>query len=139
MTNTIKGPPIRLLIAGVALMAIFGTLAASEAPTASAATNVHTATLKGSAAFPAVTGKAKFSVDNGIRQLEAQIEDANALAGTNVRFRVDGALVGTAKVNSLGTARINKSGSVVPAVHTGSTIRVRRASNGALVASGTFN
>jgi len=121
---------------------IIGILAAAAliaVPTATAATNVHTATLKGSAAFPAVTGKAKFSVDNGIRQLEAQIEDANALTGTNVRFRVDGALVGTAKVNSLGTARINKSGSVVPAVHTGSTIRVRRASNGALVASGTFN
>ena len=95
--------------------------------------------LKGSAAFPAVTGKAEFSVDDGIRQLEAEIENAKPLAGTNVRFRVDGALVGTAKVNSLGTARINKSGSVVPAVHTGSTIRVRRASNGALVAAGTFN
>ena len=121
---------------------IVGVLAAAAlvaVPTAGAATNVHTATLKGSASFPAVTGKAKFSVDNGIRQLEAQIENAKRLAGTNVRFRVDGVLVGTAKVSSLGTARINKSGSVVPAVHTGSTIRVRRASNGALVASGRFS
>ena len=121
---------------------ILGVLAAAAlvgVPTAGAATNVHTATLKGSAAFPAVTGSAKFSVDNGVRQLEAEIQHAKPLAGTNVRFRVDGVLVGTAKVSALGTARINKSGSVVPAVHTGSTIRVRRASNGALVASGTFN
>jgi hypothetical protein len=56
-----------------------------------------------------------------------------------VRFRVDGVLVGTAKVSSLGIARINKSGSVVPAVHTGSTIRVRRTSNNVLVAAGRFN
>jgi hypothetical protein len=139
MTNTIKGPSIRLLIAAVAAMAIFGTLAASEAPTASAATNVHTAKLKGSASFPAVTGKAKFQVDDGIRELEAQIENADRLAGTRVKFRVDGVLVGTKTVNSFGTARIRRTGSAVPAVHTGSTIRVRRASNGVLVASGRFN
>jgi hypothetical protein len=123
----------------ITILGVLAAVALVAVPTAGAATNVHTATLKGSAAFPAVTGSAKFSVDNGIRQLEAEIEHAKPLAGTNVRFRVDGVLVGTAKVNALGTARINKSGSAVPAVHTGSTIRVRRASNGALVASGTFN
>jgi hypothetical protein len=99
---------------------------------------IYTATLKGSASFPAVTGKAKFQRDNGIKELEAQIENAKWLAGQRVRFRVNGQLVGSATVNSLGTARIRRSGDVVPAVPTGSTIRVRKL-NGVLVASGTFS
>ncbi len=121
---------------------ILGVLAAAAlvaVPTAGAATNVHTATLKGSAAFPAVTGSAKFSIDNGVRQLEAEIQHAQPLAGTNVRIRVKGVLVGTVKVSSLGRARLNRSGAGVPAVTTGSAIGVRRASNNALVASGRFN
>jgi hypothetical protein len=60
-----------------------------------------------------------------------------ALAGTEVRFRVDGMTVGTATVNSVGTARINKSRGDIPVVSKGSTIRVRRLT-GVLVASGTF-
>jgi hypothetical protein len=48
------------------------TLSPVAVPTASAATNVHTATLKGSAAFPAVNGKAKFQRDDGVRELEAR-------------------------------------------------------------------
>jgi hypothetical protein len=121
-------------------IATIGTLAALAlvgAP-ANAATNVHQATLKGSQQFPAVTGSAKFSVDDGVRQLEAEVQHAKAIAGTKVRFRVDGTLVGTATVNSLGTARIDKSGGGIPAVTKGSTIRVRRL-NGALVASGVFS
>ena len=109
------------------------------APFAQAATNVHEATLTGSAAFPAVDGKAKFGVDNGVRELEVQIEDANALIGKRLNIRVDGVFVGSTTVNSLGDARLRKSGSAVPAVHTGSRIAVRRASTGTLVASGTFN
>src|SRR5262245_38001340 len=116
-------------LAAVALVAV---------PAASAATNVHRATLNGSAAFPAVSGKAKFSVDDGIRQLEAQIEDANALAGTKVSFVVNGKTVGSKTVSALGNARINRSGAAVPSVSAGSTIRVRTPS-GALVASGIFS
>jgi hypothetical protein len=122
-------------------MTIVGALAALAlvaVPAASAKTNVHTATLKGSAAFPAVNGKAKFQVDDGIRQLEAQIEDAKPLAGTTVRFRVNGKLIGSATVNSLGTARLRRAGAAVPSVSAGSTIRVRRPS-GVLVASGRFS
>ena len=73
-----------------------------------------------------------------MRQLEAQIENAHALAGKNVRFRVNGKLVGTARVNPMGTARVNRSGNVVPVVSAGSTIRVRTLS-GNLVASGRFS
>ena len=120
---------------------IIGILAAAAlvaVPTASAATNVHTATLKGSASFPAVNGKAKFQRDDGIRELEAQIEDAKRLAGQRVRFRVNGQLVGSATVNSIGTARLRRTGDAVPAVSTGSTIRVRKL-NDVLVASGRFS
>jgi len=125
-------PRITLTIIGV-----LAALALVAAP-ATAATNVHQATLKGSPAFPAVTGSAKFSVDNGVRQLEAEVQHARSLAGTKVRFRVDGVIVGTATVSPVGTARINKAGRSIPAVSKGSTIRVRRLT-GALVASGTFS
>jgi hypothetical protein len=59
------------------------------------------------------------------------------LAGTKARIRVDRMTMGTATVNSVGTARINRSGGGIPAVSKGSTIRVRRLT-GVLVASGTF-
>jgi len=108
------------------------------APFAQSATNVHTATLSGSAAFPAVNGKAKFGVDDGVRQLEVQIEDANALKGQRLNIRVDGVFVGSAVVDQFGNARLRKSGSTIPAVHTGSKIVVRQAGTGTLVASGTF-
>jgi hypothetical protein len=121
----------------IAVIGVLAALALIAVP-ANAATNVHQATLKGSPAFPAATGSAKFSVDNGVRQLEAEVQHVKSLAGTKVRFQVKGISVGTATVNSVGTARINKSGSSIPAVSKGSTIRVRRLS-GALVASGTFS
>ena len=121
----------------ITIIGILAALAIAAAPT-SAATNIHQATLKGSPGFPAVTGSAKFSVDDGVRQLEAEIQHAKVLAGKQVRFRVDGQLVGTTTVNPLGRARINKSGNVVPPVSAGSTIRVRNL-NGTLVASGRFS
>jgi hypothetical protein len=123
----------------IAVVGILATAALVATPTAGAATNVRTATLKGSASFPNVTGSAKFSVDNGIRELEAQIEHAKRLAGKPVKFIVNGQLVGRATVNSLGVARIRKTGSVIPAVTMGSTIRVRRPVSNVLVASGRFN
>lgn len=126
---------VRITTAAIGVLA---ALALVVVPVAGAATDVHKATLKGSAAYPAVTGNAKFSRDNGVRQLEAQIEHAKALAGTNVRFRVNGVTVATAKVSALGTATINASGASVPNVTAGSTIRVKRPS-GALVASGQFS
>jgi len=123
----------------ISIIGIVAAAALIAVPAASAATDVHTATLNGSASFPAVNGKAKFQRDDGIRQLEAQIEDAKALAGKRVVFRVDGKEVGRPTVNSLGTARIRRSGNnVVPPVSTGSTIRVRTLS-GTLVASGRFS
>ena len=105
---------------------------------ASAATDVHTATLAGSASYPAADGKAKYGVDDGVRELEAQIEDAKALAGKRVRVIVNGKLVGAATVDGFGTARLRRSGSVVPAVSAGSAVRIRT-TTGVLVASGRFS
>jgi hypothetical protein len=130
-----RGKPMTYLFAVLVVAA--AVLVA--APFVGAATNVHIAALKGSASFPAVNGKAKFGVDNGVRELEVQIEDANALTGQRLNVRIDGHLVGSMTVNTLGNARLRKTGSVVPAVHTGSKAVVRRAANGQLVASGIFN
>jgi len=127
---------------GTTTVIVAGLLVAAAlfvaAPLAGAATNIHTASLKGSAAFPAVKGKAKFGIDDGVRQLEVQIENANRLKGARLKVRIHGALAGSMRVNSFGHARLRVSGAGVTAVHTGSKIAVRRASNGRLVASGTF-
>ncbi|MGZ8476239.1 MAG: hypothetical protein ACXWWQ_08505 [Candidatus Limnocylindria bacterium] len=122
----------------ITVIGILAAMALVAVPAASAATDIHRATLKGSNAYPAANGKAKFSRDDGVRQLEAELQDVKALAGTNVKFVVNGNVVGTAKVNSLGTARIDKAGGAVPNVSAGSMIRVRRL-NGVLVASGRFS
>jgi hypothetical protein len=122
----------------IVVIGVLAALALVAGPAANAARDIHQATLNGSTSYPAVTGKAKFSRDDGVRQLEAQIEDAKPLADRRVSFRVNGVTVGTATVNSLGTARIDKAGRVVPNVTAGSTIRVKRL-NGVLVASGRFS
>ena len=124
---------ISSLIAGVAT-----ALALVAVPAATAATDVHRATLSGSARFPAVTGSAKFQRDDGIRELEAEIQHARPLAGSKVRFIVNGVAVATVKVSAVGTARIDRSGAAVPPVSSGSTIRVRRL-NDVLVAAGRFS
>jgi hypothetical protein len=121
----------------ITLVGLLAALALVAVP-ASAATNVHRATLKGSAAYRHVRGSAKAQRDHGVREFEAEIEHAKALAGSKVRFRVKGKVVGTAKVNSLGKAQINRRGGAVPAVSTGSKINVRKL-GGALVASGRFS
>ncbi len=120
------------------MVGVLAALAIVAAPAATAATNVHKATLHGSTAYPAVTGSAKFQRDDGVRELEAEIQHAKALAGSKVRFRVNGDPVGTATVNALGRARISKRGSSVPVVNAGSKITVRKLS-GLLVASGQFS
>ena len=120
------------------LIGVLAALALVAVPTVSAATNVHEAVLKGSASFPAVDGKAKFGVDDGVRELEVQIEDANRLAGQKLKVLINGVRVGTMTVGQFGNARLRKSGDSIPAVTTGSKIRVRTL-DGVLVAFGKFN
>jgi hypothetical protein len=122
---------------GIAILGATAALALAAVPGAMAATDIHRATLDGSRAFPAAHGSAKFSRDDGVRQLEAELQDVKALAGQRVRFIVNGSSVATAKVSPMGTARIDKSGGV-PNVTSGSTIRVRKL-NDVLVASGRFS
>lgn len=124
----------RFTITSVGLLAALALIALP----ASAATNVHRATLSGSASYPNVKGSAKAQRDDGVREFEAEIEHAKPLAGTKVRFKVDGNAVGTATVNSLGRAHINRRGAGAPAASTGSKITVRRL-GGTLVASGQFS
>ncbi len=121
------------IIAAAALSALALTVAA----TAGAATNVHTASLSGSAAYPAANGKVKSSVDDGVRQVEGQLEDANALAGKRVTLLIRGKIVDTATVNRLGNARFAASGATIPSVAAGNVTRVETTA-GALVASGRF-
>lgn len=122
----------------ITIVGVLAALALVAVPAATAATDLHTATLKGSAAYPAANGKAKYKLDDGVRDFEAQIEDARALAGKRVRFLVKDQLVGAATVDAFGDAEIDRAGSTVPRVVTGSPIRVALG-NGALVASGRFN
>ncbi len=122
----------------ITLLGLLAALALVAVPAATAATNVHRATLHGSPAYPGVTGSAKFQRDNGVRELEAEIQHAKVLAGTKVRFRVNGNVVGTATVNSLGRAQITQAGR-----HRSRRLHrledQRPEANGALVASGTFS
>jgi hypothetical protein len=120
------------------IIGVIATAALVAVPTAGAVANLHVATLSGSEAFPTVSGKAKFSVERGGREFDAQIQNAGALAGTRVEFRVDGKSVGSAAVSSAGVALIRLSRSAAPRVSTGFTSEVLT-SSGVLVASGVFN
>lgn len=126
-------PALLTIVALVAALVVAVPFAAAKK------TNIHIASLKGSAAFPAANGEAKYGVDDGIRELEVELEDANSIKGAKLKVKVKGQLVGTMRVNSFGNARLVVRGSAVPAVQTGDSAAVRRASNGTLVASGKFN
>jgi hypothetical protein len=98
------------------------------------------ATLRGSSAHPGVSGKAKYKVDGTRREFEVEIEDANRLAGKTLTVTVNGKAVGTMRVNTFGSAALERStqlGQAVPQIARGSMVRVTTAT-GVLVASGSF-
>jgi hypothetical protein len=102
---------------------------------------VRLATLSGSAAYPAVNGKATYKVDNnGIREFQAELQDALALKGKTLNVFVNAAKVGTMRINALGNGRLSLVGASAPVIRasTNPTIRVRT-STGVLVASGVMN
>jgi hypothetical protein len=102
---------------------------------------VRLATLSGSAAYPAVNGKATYKVDNnGIREFEAELQDARALAGKTLNVYVGAAKVGTMTINTLGDGRLDLVGAKAPIIAASAKplISVRTAT-GALVASGVMN
>jgi len=92
--------------------------------------------LKSSAAFPGTSGKAKFQTA-GQRELEVEVEHIRRLAGARVSFYVNSTKIGTARVSSLGAARVDKRGSTFPAVQSGTAIKVKTAA-GKLIVSGRF-
>lgn len=96
--------------------------------------------LKATKSFPAAKGAAKFRAKAGQRELEAEVEHVRRLAGKRVSFYVGGKKLGTAKVGALGAAHIARSterGQAVPAVSTGTAVKVRTA-RGVLIVKGSF-
>lgn len=97
-------------------------------------------TLSGSAQYPNAKGTAKYKVDGGEREFQVEVENIATLAGTRVSVYVNGTRVGTAKVTTLGTARLSRNtdlGQVVPNIVPGSRIQVK-SNTGVLIVSGRF-
>ena len=92
--------------------------------------------LKASSAFPGASGKAKFQ-NEGQRELEIEVEHVRRLAGKRVNFYVNSTKVGSARVNGLGAAQINRRGASFPSVGAGTRIKVKTAA-GKLIVSGSF-
>jgi len=124
-----------LALAAMAFAAFTGSASAAQRPGVE-----RQAALHGSAMFPNADGKARFRDRGGEQELEVEVEDAHALAGTTVRVFVSGTRVGNIRLNRFGNGQLNLNsdqGEAVPAVKAGTTVRVRTA-GGALVVSGSF-
>ena len=132
----------RLLVL-VSLLLLFVAGCSTQAPQELDAQKVpvRLAVLKGSAAYPAVNGKATYKVDNnGIREFQAELKDALTLKGKTLSVFVNATKVGSMTINTFGDGRLSLVGAAAPRIASSSnpTIRVRTAT-GALVASGVMN
>jgi hypothetical protein len=117
-------------------------LAVAFAPAASAngGGTTRTISLKGSVSFPNATGKAVSKVDGNEREFEVDVQHIKALAGKRVNVFVNGHLLATPKVNSLGHFTVNRNtnaGQSEPNIKAGSTVRVRTLGS-TMIASGAF-
>jgi uncharacterized membrane protein len=92
--------------------------------------------LKSSGAFPGASGKAKFQ-NEGQRELEIEVEHVRRLAGKRVSFFVNSRKVGSARVNGLGAAQVDRRGASFPAINAGTLVKVKTAA-GKLIVSGRF-
>lgn len=122
----------------VPVLALIGLLMFSATAEAKGAETIIR--LNGSSSFPGVSGKAKYKVDGNQREFEVEIQDANRLAGQTLTVIANGKTVGTMRVNSLGSASLERNtnrGQTVPTITSGSTVRITT-STGVLVASGRF-
>ena len=125
----------RTVILTVSLLALAALAVAAPAVQAKGGPGTRIA-LKSSGAFPGASGKAKFQ-NEGQRELEIEVEHVRRLAGTRVNFFVNSTKVGSARVNGLGAAQINRRGASFPAINAGTRIKVKTA-GGRLVVSGQF-
>jgi hypothetical protein len=126
---------ISAMIAAIAMFAAIAPVAS-----ASGGGTTRTIALHGSASFPSASGKAAYKVNGSERELQIEVEHVRDLAGKQVRVFVNGSLLATAKVSSLGQIHVERrteSGQSVPVIRSGSTVRVRTL-GGTMIASGAF-
>jgi hypothetical protein len=103
--------------------------------------SVRLATLSGSVAYPTVKGKATYKVDNnGLREFQAEIENALMLKGKVLGVYIGTLKVGSLTVTTLGAGSLRLVGSRAPVIAASAkpTISVKTAA-GATVASGVMN
>jgi len=130
-----RTPLIAALIALVAFAAVL-----APAAMAKGGGTTRTIALHPSVSFPNASGKAVYKVNGGERELQIEVEHVRVLAGKQVHVFVNGALLATPRVNSLGAINVNRNtdaGQRVPVISNGSTVRVRTL-GGTMIASGTF-
>jgi hypothetical protein len=123
----------RTLTIALALVAFAALAFAAPAVQAKGGTRI---VLKASASFPGAGGKAKFQTE-GQRELEIEVEHVRRLAGKRVDFFVNTTKVGSARVNGLGAAQVDRRGATFPAIKAGSRIKVKTA-GGTTIVSGRF-
>jgi len=125
----------RTVILSVSLLALAALAVAAPAVQAKNDPGTRIA-LKSAGAFPGASGKAKFQ-NRDQRELEIEVEHVRRLAGKRVNFYVNSTKVGSARVNGLGAAQINRRGASFPSVGAGTRIKVKTAA-GKLIVSGSF-
>jgi opacity protein-like surface antigen len=126
----------RTVILTVSLLALAALAVAAPAVQAKGGPGTRIA-LKPSGAFPGASGKAKFQ-NEGQRELEIEVEHVRRLAGKRVSFFVNSTKVGSARVNALGAAQVNRRGASFPAINAGTRIKVKTAAAGKWIVSGRF-
>ena len=125
----------RTVILSVSLLALAALAVAAPAVQAKNDPGTRIA-LKSSGAFPGASGQAKLQ-NKDQRELEIEVEHVRRLAGKRVNFYVNSTKVGSARVNGLGAAQINRRGASFPSVGAGTRIKVKTAA-GKLIVSGSF-
>jgi tRNA threonylcarbamoyladenosine modification (KEOPS) complex Pcc1 subunit len=133
----------------VVIAGFLGACSDAAAPSAAADTEVPALSsgsssavvvgLRGSAAFPAAHGKAKFDNRGARRELEIEAEDIRRLNGATVSFFLAGVKIGQARV-ALGATRLELStqrGQAVPTSVAGKQVQIRTAA-GVVIVTGSF-
>lgn len=96
--------------------------------------------LKGTSSFPTAKGTAKYRDRNGEQEFQVEVENVRLPRGTKLNVIVDGNKVGSLRINRFGAGRLNLNsdrGDKVPAIHSGSTVKVQTI-GGTAVVTGIF-
>lgn len=97
-------------------------------------------TLTSAGTYANAKGKATYKVNGSEREFQVEVENIKKLAGQSVNVFVNGKKVGTATVDALGAARLNRNsdlGQTVPNIKAGDKVQVKNAA-GVLIVSGSF-